>query len=212
MKISLSSCLAFLPTSFLGGITEITQIDAQSTHTCAMLDEGDSSSSPASLQSLVASLSRQQHTASSLDGDNKNLPALLAKADAHKGQGNQQLMRAKLLSGDSTACTTCLLDAAAEYALGLQSAAEAREAFKADGIGSSTATAAPTTPPPPHSEVQAGYVSTGRQLRHLELALYLNLAAANLQLREWDAALACCDQVCVSSHTWYAPNPRYLRV
>ncbi|CAM9621167.1 unnamed protein product [Chrysoparadoxa australica] len=94
--------------------------------------------------------------------------------------GNKQLQQGRLLA-QHTAGKNALRDACLSYATGLQVLHRAVEGAQV-------------------AEMQVGEDDEAlgaayRDMEDLELAMYLNLAATNLAMSEWDAAINCCTQV-----------------
>jgi hypothetical protein len=103
------------------------------------------------------------------------LASKIAAVASCKAAGNADYTRGKLMKAH-TAGKKALQDSCINYAMALQHLAAAQEQAAEELVDEAAST-------------------TLAQLDELQVPLYLNLAAVNLLMEEWDPALACCTQV-----------------
>ncbi|CAM9997345.1 unnamed protein product, partial [Choristocarpus tenellus] len=107
-----------------------------------------------------------------------NAKSMFGEAEVLKERGNKEFLKGKALV-KHTAGKNFLSDACLCYAEGLQKVARGKECL--DRLQRCS-----------DDEFDQSLHNQGSTI---EIALYLNLAACNLLLSEWDPALACCTQV-----------------
>jgi trimeric autotransporter adhesin len=105
----------------------------------------------------------------------QTLASKIAAVASCKAAGNADYTRGKLMKAH-TAGKKALQDSCINYAMALQHLAAAQEQAAEELVDEAAS-------------------ATLAQLDELQVPLYLNLAAGNLLMEEWDPALACCTQV-----------------
>jgi hypothetical protein len=105
----------------------------------------------------------------------QTLASKIAAVASCKAAGNADYTRGKLMKAH-TAGKKALQDSCINYAMALQHLAAAQEQAAEELVDEAAS-------------------ATLAQLDELQVPLYLNLAAVNLLMEEWDPALACCTQV-----------------
>lgn len=123
-------------------------------------------------------------------GTEETVDALLSEIEAYKRRGNVEFNRGSFLA-KHTAGKNILSDACILYAEGVEALSRV-DAFlarlKSESLSSTLSTSDETEQRP---TLAALFVRADA----VRPSLYLNLAACNLLLHEWDAAIACCTHV-----------------